>query len=226
MQGKVAVIIPVYNEGTVVAKTVRAVLKSYPTVICINDGSSDNSAAEIAKTGAILIEHPINLGQGAALQTGIEFALQFPQIQYFVTLDSDGQHDIKDVKAMLHKLQVENLDVVLGSRFLGRTINIPMGKKILLRVAVRFTNIFSSIHLTDTHNGLRVFNRRFAEQLHITMPGMAHASEILDRIGHGHWRYAEVPVTVSYDNYTKHKGQSMLNSVNIITDLLLKKAHR
>lgn len=224
MKHEVCVVIPVYNEATVIAKTIKTVLKLYPMVVCVNDGSSDNSSDKIAKTGALLIDHPINMGQGAALQTGIEYALQFSKVKYFVTFDADGQHDIKDVKAMLTKLRRDKLDIVLGSRFLGRTTNISVGKKLLLRAAIKFTNLFSHIRLTDTHNGLRVFTREFAKELHITLPGMAHASEIIDKIGNSKWRYAEVPVTVHYSEYSRAKGQSMINSVNIFVDLILSKA--
>ena len=219
-----AVIIPVHNEDGVIRQTIKDVQRYFDCVICINDGSRDNSAGEIKKTSAVLISHPINLGQGAALQTGIEWALKQPEIEYFVTFDADGQHDIKDVKVMLEVLKSQNLDIVLGSRFLGRADNIPLGKRVLLKAAIKFTNFFSGVKLTDTHNGLRVFNRKFAEQLNIVMPDMAHASEIIDKIGKGEWKYQEVPITVHYTGYSMSKGQSMFNSVNILFDLLLSKA--
>jgi len=219
----VAIIIPVYNEARVIKQTIQGVLSSFPLVICINDGSIDNTAEEIEKTKAILINHPINLGQGAAIQTGIEYALKDPSIKYFVTFDADGQHRIEDVKNMLAYIRKEKVDVVLGSRFLGATENMTPLKKAVLKAAVKFSNFTTGLLLTDAHNGLRVFNRRMAEKLDITMPDMAHASEIIHRIAEHQFAYKELPVTIAYTDYSKAKGQSIMNAVNITFDLLLQR---
>jgi hypothetical protein len=143
-----------------------------------------------------------------------------------VTYDADGQHSMHDVKAMMEVIKNKNVDIVVGSRFLGEAVNITVLKKIILKLAIRFTNVFSGVNLTDTHNGLRVFNRRFAESVDIQMPGMAHASEIIDKMGRGKWRYVEVPVTIHYSDYSKSKGQSMLNSVNILMDVMLSRTRK
>ena len=113
MNKNVAIIIPVYNEAEVIASVIKSVLKYFKYVICVNDGSGDDSSLEITKTGAYLLEHPINMGQGAALQTGIEFARQLP-VDYFVTFDADGQHRIQDVKAMLKEIETDKYDIILG----------------------------------------------------------------------------------------------------------------
>ena len=215
------VIIPVYNEEKVIEQTISGVNDAFVKIVCVNDGSKDNSSGCIKKTNALLVEHPINMGQGASLQTGIEYALQYPNIKYFITFDADGQHSVSDAKKMLEVIKSEDLDIVIGSRFLGEAINISYPKQIVLKLAVMFTNVFSSVNLTDTHNGLRVFNRKFAAALNIQMPGMAHASEIIDKIGQGGWRYKEVPVTITYSDYSRARGQSILNSVNILIDILL-----
>lgn len=226
ISSEVAVVIPVYNEEKVIKSVVDSVLKHYDFVVCVNDGSADGSSYEISKTKAHLVEHAINLGQGAALQTGLDYALQFNSVKYFVTFDADGQHRISDVASMLMALKKNKLDIVLGSRFLGEVKNITRSKKFFLRLAVRFTNAFSRVNLTDTHNGLRVFNRRFAKELHITMSDYAHASEIIDKIGRSRYSYAEVPITVDYTQYSLKKGQSIFNSVNILFDLLFSRAGR
>lgn len=223
-RAEVAIIIPVYNEGSVISQTIKDVQRIFDYVVCVDDGSKDDSAKRIRQTSAVLIRHPINLGQGAALQTGIDWALGQPQIKYLATFDADGQHSIADVQKMLQVLRREKLDVVLGSRFLGQAENISRSKKMFLKAAIQFTNLFSGVKLTDTHNGLRVFTREFAEQLHIAMPDMAHASEIIDKIGKGKWNYKEVPITIRYTEYSIAKGQSMFNSVNILFDLLISKA--
>ncbi len=226
MNDKTAIIIPVYNEGQVVNKVVEKVLKEYPYVVCVDDGSKDNSLEEIRKTNAQVVSHPINLGQGAAIQTGVEYALQNPNIKYFVTFDSDGQHSLKDVKHMLKTIQKEKVDIVLGSRFLGKVENISFVKKVILKLAIKFSNKTSGIELTDTHNGLRLFNRYVAENLNITMNDFAHASEIIDRIAEKEFTYKEVPVTITYTDYSRSKGQSVSNAVNIGIDVILRKMQK
>jgi len=217
------IIIPVYNESKVIGGVISDVKKSFSNIICVDDGSKDNSGDEIRKAGATLVEHPMNMGQGAAIQTGIEYAVQFPEARYFVTFDADGQHSIDDVKTMLDQLQETEVDIVLGSRFLGDTKNISKVKKAILKAAVQFTNHTTGLKLTDAHNGLRVFNRHVAENLKITMPDMAHASEIIHRIAEEGFKYKEMPVTITYTDYSKAKGQSLMNAVNITFDLMLQR---
>ena len=221
----VAIIIPVYNEAQVISAVLKRVLKHFKYVVCVDDGSSDNSYAEIAKTKAYVVEHPINMGQGAALQTGLEFSRQLP-VNYFVTFDADGQHRIEDVKVMLAEIEAGDHDIILGSRFMGETIGMSSTKRAVLKAAIRFSNATSGLVLTDTHNGLRVFNRVVAEGMQITLPDMGHASEIPEIIAEKQFRYKEVPVTIEYTDYSKAKGQSILNAVNIGFDTLLRKVTR
>jgi glycosyltransferase involved in cell wall biosynthesis len=223
MHKGVVVIIPVYNEGEVIADVVTAVTKRFSRVICIDDGSQDNSAEMIKSTSAQLVQHSINLGQGAALQTGIDYALLDPEIKYFVTYDADGQHDLNDVERMLTTIKQTKVDIILGSRFLGKAENITPLKRFVLKLAVLFSNKTSGITLTDAHNGLRVFNRRVAEELNITMPDFSHASEIVSRIAHKKFTYQEAPVTILYTDYSRKKGQSIFNAVNISFDIILRK---
>lgn len=220
---EVAIIIPIYNEAKVIGGVIRSVLKKYPHVVCINDGSKDDSSLEIAKTKAYRIEHPINMGQGAALQTGIEFARMLPDVKYFVTFDADGQHRLEDVSAMLKTMKGDQYDLILGSRFLGGAINMAASKRLVLKAGIAFSNMTSGLKLTDTHNGLRVFNRKVAEEIQITLPDMSHASEILEIIAAKKYRYKEVPVVIEYTDYSKGKGQSLINAVNIGFDTLLRK---
>lgn len=215
------IIIPVYNESAAIKSVIETVLKKFTNIVCVNDGSKDETAAQIAKTKAKLINHTINLGQGAALQTGIEYALLDKNIMYFVTFDADGQHSIDDVERMLDYIKNYKVDIVLGSRFLGEAKNISKVKKWLLKLAIKFSNWTTGLKLSDAHNGLRVFNRHFAENVNITMPDMAHASEITHRIAEMKFKYAELPVTITYTDYSKAKGQSILNAVNITFDLIM-----
>jgi glycosyltransferase involved in cell wall biosynthesis len=217
---KVYVIIPAYNEGQVIKDVLNDVLGKYLNVVCVNDGSKDNTSAEVSKTKAVLVEHPINLGQGAALQTGLEYALQDQAADVFVTYDADGQHQLDDVSKMIKELESGGYDIILGSRFLGAAKDVPPLKKMMLKMAVKFTNATSGVKLTDAHNGLRVFNRKVAEGLKIDNPDMTHASEIIEKIAENKYNYKEMPVTIVYNDYSKAKGQSIFNAVNIGLDIL------
>jgi glycosyltransferase involved in cell wall biosynthesis len=216
-----AIIIPVYNEASVVAQTIAEIKRHFDNVICVNDGSTDESSARIEEAGAILIEHPINLGAGAATQTGIDYALQEDKTGYFVTIDADGQHEIGDAVKMLQHLKKHKLDVTFGSRFLGQVQNISIPKRLFLKAAAIFSDKTSGVKLTDPHIGLRVFNRKFAENLKLTLPDFTHASEIIYRVADGDYKYDEVPINVKYTDYSKSKGQPMLNSINIVFDLFV-----
>jgi len=223
ISGKTYVIIPLYNKGGAIRAVLKDLAKDFDHIICINDGSTDDSAEQANQRKIIVIEHAFNLGQGAALQTGIDFALQDPEAQYFITFDADGQHDKKDALKMLAYIQAHPVDIVLGSRFLGTAKNSSTFKRLFLKVAITFTNKTTGLKLTDTHNGLRVFNRKVAEQLKLTMPDFAHASEIVQRIADMKFIYKELPVTIHYTDYSKAHGQSVFNSVNIVFDVLLNK---
>lgn len=220
-ESDVYVIVPVYNEAQVVGDVIREIRKHFKYVVCVNDGSKDDSSEAILQAGGILVEHPINLGAGAATQTGIDYALQDKNAKYFVTIDADGQHETSDAVRMLEHLKKNDLDIVLGSRFLGTIKNISGFKRRFLKLAAVFSGSTSGVKLTDPHIGLRVFNRHFAENLKLTMPDFAHASELVHRISEGNFKYDEVAATVSYSDYSLAKGQPMLNAVNITFDLFL-----
>ena len=223
---KTAIVIPAYNEGTVLEQVLNRVLQTFPRVICVNDGSTDNTAQAIANTNAILVNHPINMGQGAALQTGIEYALGLPDIDYIVTFDADGQHRVEDVLFMLSLAAKNDVDVVLGSRFLTGETKISAIKKIILKTVVALSRLSGGLKLTDAHNGLRLFTRAGAQRIDITLADMAHASEIISIIKHTHMKYIEAPVTIDYTEYSKSKGQPVINGVNIASDIFMRRFHR
>jgi glycosyltransferase involved in cell wall biosynthesis len=216
------VIIPVFNEEKVIAQVITELLPVFPNVVCVDDGSRDASASEIAATGAHLVRHPVNMGQGAALQTGLAYALARNGAQYFVTFDADGQHRVADAAEMVGVARQGNADAVLGSRFLEQVTTVPWLKRLVLRVAAMLSRSGRRLRLTDAHNGLRVLTRPVAERLQIRMNGMAHASEIVSCLASGDWRVTEVPVTILYTDYSRSKGQSLVNGVNILFDFSMR----
>jgi glycosyltransferase involved in cell wall biosynthesis len=220
-------IVPCYNEGQVIEEVVRHARQTFPNIVCVDDGSKDDSAQGIRAGGAHLVQHPVNLGQGAAIQTGIEYARKQPGAKYFVTFDADGQHRVEDVLTMLERLRSEDVDIVVGTRFRGDVQeSVPLIKRIVLKTVVLLSPRTRKLGLTDAHNGLRVFNKKVADEMNITLNGMGHASEIVELIAVRKWRVTEEPVTILYTEYSMSKGQSLINGVNILFDTMLKgRAH-
>ena len=172
-----------------------------------------------------LLEHAVNLGQGAALQTGIEFALERQAaIRRHVRRRWSARP--ADIPVLLEHLTAAGADFALGSRFLGAAPGIPWSRKLMLRMAVLFTRVFSGVALTDAHNGLRAMTRRGAQQLHLTMNRMEHASEIIDQIARSGLKYVEVPVTIRYTADSLAKGQKTSSALRMGIKLLLEKVIR
>lgn len=217
------IIVPAFNEAQVIGDVVADLRSAFAHVVCVDDGSSDDTADTALRAGAHVVSHPVNLGQGAAIQTGVEYACRQPGATAFATFDADGQHRVKDVLAMLDRLARGDVDIVIGSRFRGSTISrTPPLKRLILRTAAWLSPTSRRLGLTDAHNGLRVFNRRVAENLSLTMSGMSHAGEFVTLIDANRWRVAEEPVEILYTEYSLAKGQPMLNGVNIVFDGVLR----
>jgi len=216
------VVVPLYNEAAVIADVIADLHTIFPHVVCIDDGSTDASIQAAEGAGAMVIRHATNLGQGAALQTGIDFVLGQTDARYLVTFDADGQHQVADAAAMVRKAREEDLAVVFGSRFLDERTKAGWAKRIVLKTAVWATNQTTGLRLTDAHNGLRVIRRDAAAGIALKQNRMAHASEIVLQLGRTRLPWAEHPVHVLYTDYSKSKGQSLLNAVNILVDLVFR----
>ena len=219
----VYITIPMYNDEKMITKVIKDLnSKGYNNVVVVDDGSKDNGYSVVKKnTKAIVTKHIVNRGQGAALQTGMEIAID-RGAKYIVHFDSDGQHDVKDLDHMLKTLIDGKYDIVLGSRFLQEN-KIPLKKRIVLKGGIVFTYILSGIWLTDVHNGLRVMTAETAKKLNLQHDRMEHASEILDKVKSLNLKYKEVPVTIHYTDYSQTKGQSISNSINIAIKLISSK---
>lgn len=223
------IIIPAFNEEKTITNVVGEV-KKFGKVIVVDDGSKDFTKDFAKNAGAEVLSHVINRGQGAAIRTGVEYALN-KGADIIIHFDADGQHNVNDIEKIITPILLNESDVVLGSRFLknktsGLKNNIPFVRFLLLKTAIIFTRVISGIKITDAHNGFRAMSKTAAQKIKITQDGMAHASEILDEIIKNNLKYKEIPVQVKYTDYSKSKGQSSLNFFNILKDLLFSKIFR
>lgn len=213
-------VVPAYNEGAVLLGVIGEARKSFSHVVVVDDCSKDDTFAMAMAAGAQVVRHPINLGQGAALQTGISFALS-RGARALATFDADGQHRAEDVRKMVERLATSDLDLVIGSRFLGDSSTVPAGRRLLLRAAVLFTWLTSGVKLTDAHNGLRVLSAEAARRVHLRQNRMAHASEFVNILKRERFKFAEHPVTIVYTEHSIAKGQSWASSFAILRDLFM-----
>jgi glycosyltransferase involved in cell wall biosynthesis len=215
------IVIPLFNEATVIGSVIADLRAEFTHVVCVDDGSTDDSAAVAEAAGARVIRHPHNLGQGAALQTGISYAREQAGAQYLVTFDADGQHRVVDAIAMIDLARADDAAIIFGSRFLDDRTKPGLLKKIVLKTAVAVTNLTTGLTLTDAHNGLRVLRVDAARAVNLKQDRMAHASEIVVQLGASKLPWREFAVEVLYTDYSKAKGQSLFNSINILVDLII-----
>src|ERR1700676_116895 len=187
------IVVPAFNEASVIGDVITDVRSVFHHVVCVDDGSRDDTGDVALRAGAHVVRHPVNLGQGAAIQTGVEYARSRPGAQVFVTFDADGQHRVEDVVAMIARLAAGDADVVIGTRFGLGVRRPPLLKRVVLQTAAWLSPRGRRLGLTDSNNGLRVFNKTVADRLDITMNGMSHANEFILLIAENHWRVVEEP---------------------------------
>ncbi|QGJ71499.1 Dolichol-phosphate mannosyltransferase in lipid-linked oligosaccharide synthesis cluster [Planctomycetales bacterium 10988] len=220
------VLIPAYNECESLAATLESVCAQYPHVVVIDDGSTDGTAQIARQYPVWVLRHALNCGQGAALQTGFGFVLRQPPREVVVTFDADGQHCVEDIPSLTQPILQGEVDLCLGSRFLGKAEGIPWTRRLLLKLAVLFTRWTSGLKLTDTHNGLRAIRLEALREWKLTQRKMAHASEILELAARNKLRYREVPVTIKYTPESLRRGQRSWEALRILGQLLLGKLER
>jgi len=222
---RVWVVVPAYREAAVIGEVVAGLRQRFEHVIVVDDGSGDETGERARQAGARLMRHAVNLGQGAALQTGILQALRLGA-EVIVTFDADGQHRPEDAWRLAEEVLSGRVDVALGSRFLGSTVGMPRSRRWLLKAAIGLTWLLHGARLTDAHNGLRALSAEAARRIRIRHNGMAHATEIVHQVFQFGLRVVELPVVIVYSSYSLAKGQKMSNSFAILADLLVRRLDR
>jgi len=220
------VVVPAHNEEKNIGRVISGLFETLITqinngisqirVVVVDDGSSDGTFMVAKLAGALVLRHEINRGQGAALQTGNEFALEHGAT-CVVHFDADGQFNPADIAKALTVMKDKNVDVILGSRFLDNRSQIPWTKKhVVLPVARLINRFLTGLKLTDVHNGFRILSRRALEAINISQDRMAHNSEIISLIKQKKLSYLEYPVEVTYNEY----GQGVGGGLKIILEIL------
>ncbi|MBI4150608.1 glycosyltransferase family 2 protein [Candidatus Woesearchaeota archaeon] len=213
---KVVIVVAAYNEERAIGEVIKSLqAKHYNDIVVVDDGSKDRTSDIALEHGANVITHVLNRGQGAALKTGIDYALR-QGADIIVTFDADGQHRVEDLPAMIKPVASGEVDVTLGSRFLQEGSNVPRIRKFWLRMGSFLFRVLYGVKLTDSHNGFRALSRHAAETIDIKADRMEHASEIIDQIGHHKLAYREIPIVIRYTEYSKaHSSQGMFPALKI-----------
>jgi glycosyltransferase involved in cell wall biosynthesis len=217
---------PCYNEAAVIRDTVTDVLRHGYSVVVVDDCSKDNSKTRLSGLPIYYLRHRVNMGQGAALQTGIDFARR-KGAKYFVTFDADGQHESNDIAGMIELLEKENADIVFGSRFLpGAKTNVSRSRTFVLNAGRYVNYLISGIMLSDSFNGMRILSKQAAEKIKLTENRMAHPAQLLMLTAAHKLRYSEYPVAIHYSEYSKNKGLRNKDGIKILFEILLFKLFR
>jgi len=221
---EIFIVVPAYNEAKVIKATISPLITEGYSVVVVDDCSSDNTWEILEILPVTRIRHMVNLGQGAALQTGMEYARR-SGAAVVVHFDADGQHDWREIPNLTAPILEGKADVVLGSRFLrpGDTQQVPLAKRFVLRIGRIISGLMTGILLSDTHNGFRALSRKALAVVQLQENGFAHATEILSHLRKANLHYVEVPTSISYTTYSIAKGQPLTNSLNTVIDLLLRK---
>lgn len=198
----IAIGIPAFNEEKNIASIIAKLLNLSYSVIVVNDGSTDMTGAIAEKMGAIVVNHSRNLGYGSAI--GSIFA-KAKELDYdvLVTFDADGQHRVEDIKPILEPIISDDVDVTVGSRFLGQNKNqIPKYREIGIKTITKLANVTSKNKITDAQSGFRAYNNKALQEIVPSEHGMGVSTEILIKANKKGFKIVEVPITVLYDGDT------------------------
>ena len=219
MFDNIYILVPVYNEEKQIKKVILELKGIFQNIIVINDGSTDSTQEILDSMDVINLKHCINLGQGAAISTGFKYIEKIKDAYALITFDADGQHSLEDAKKFATEIQNCDEDIIFGSRFEGKKENIPILKRIVLSIVVFFTNKFSKTQLTDAHNGLKAIKTCCQNKIDKTIDGFGFESQIIHQVSKKQIKYKEMPTNTIYTDYSKNKGQKLINGLIILEDL-------
>ena len=226
---KELILIRAYNEWKIIKNTIEEIINNwFKNILVINDWSTDNTLFQInsiKNKKLIVLNHLWNRWAWAALETGFEYIRRYGKIDYVITFDADGQHDVEDIKKIEKYLKKhKDIDILIWSRFLNKKqIWIPFFRKIILKLWIVFTFLLSHIRLSDSHNGFRVFRNNVLFNIKLTIDGMWYASELIDIISSKKIPYKEISVNIKYSDYSIKKWQKNRNAIKIALKMVRSK---
>jgi len=224
---KYLVIVPAYNESQVIFRTLtnlKQTLKKSPKfdIVVVDDGSTDSTYKEAKKAKVTVLQHKLNRGLGGALSTGLEYAKR-NHYNLAITFDADGQHDPKDIIRAIRPIEKNQADVVIGTRTRGKG-HMPIDRSILNWSSNIFTWVLFGVWTTDSQSGFRAFSKNALQLIQIKTQQMEVSSEFFAEIKRNNLRLIEVPIKVIYTKYSRAKGQTNMNALNVFVKLLLRLA--
>ncbi|MFH1405258.1 MAG: glycosyltransferase family 2 protein [Patescibacteria group bacterium] len=217
---KTIAIIPAFNEEKTIAKVLDQVRGFVDEMIVVDDGSSDETYKQALQSGAIVLVHVINRGLGAALGTGFE-AVKKLGADIAITLDSDGQHDPKEIPNFIKAIE-EGVDVVIGSRLLNPK-GMPWHRILANTVGNIVTFLLFGAWVTDSQSGYRAFNKKALEKIRIRTNRMEVSSEIVSEVKRQSLKLKEIPIQAIYTTYSLSKGQSFMVGIKTLIKLLVRR---
>tara|TARA_B100000768_G_scaffold182020_1_gene208488 strand:+ start:2766 stop:3446 length:681 start_codon:yes stop_codon:yes gene_type:complete len=219
MINNVHILIPVYNEESKISEVVLELKKYFSNIVVVNDGSTDSTLETLNQLDVVVLNHLLNLGQGAAISTGINYIKNLKNTDGIITFDADGQHSVSDALIFANEIVNCNEDIIFGSRFLEHKMNIPPLKRFVLKVVTYVTNKLTKMNLTDSHNGLKAYKIKALKNINISIDGFAFESEIINIVSNNNISYKEMPTNTIYTEYSKKKGQKLRNGLIVLEDL-------
>lgn len=214
------VVIPAYNEASRIELCLQKTLDlGFSNIVVVNDASQDNTGALAASyPHVVVLDHIINLGPGAATQTGIQYAIE-QNAEYIATIDADFQHDPEDMLRLYDKIVSEDLDLIVGSRFLEKN-DIPKLRIIYNKIGNLVSYLLTNKYLTDSQSGLKILRANMAKKIAIETNGFEFCMEIISNAKNVNAKIAEIPVSVSYTEETTKKGQNLASGLSMMSRIL------
>jgi glycosyltransferase involved in cell wall biosynthesis len=201
---KIAIGIPAFNEENNIGPIITNLKKKYDHVLVCDDGSSDSTAVIASEMGAYVVKHSKNLGYGSAIKTIFNEAKKI-DCDILVTFDADGQHQISEIDDILKPIMENNADIVIGSRFLGKTEHLPKYRKFGIKTITGLTNVMTGSNISDSQSGFRAYSQKVLQEISPIESGMGISTEILIKAIKKKMRITEIPITISYENNTHSK---------------------
>ena len=214
MKGRVFAVIPAYNEEKYISKIIKETKKYVDKVIVVDDGSKDKSVSMARRSKAVVLTHLVNLGKGAALKTGCDYAIK-SNASLIIAIDADAQHDPKEIPSFLKGLK--NHEIVLGYRKLNRKM--PSVLKFgnwFINKTIRF---LYDIKIRDSQCGYRAFTAKAYKNLRWKASDYSMESEMIAKMGKYRLSYTEIPIETIYSD--RYKGTTVLDGIKIVFNLLI-----